>query len=67
VGSVDSHTFHIVAFVGFGQAGLLILCEGNTVVEEQVVLTIAQAPERLLNILSPGYLALLAVFSWIRR
>ncbi len=42
VGSVDSHTF-FVAFVGFGKAGSFVLCEGNAVVEEQVV-TIAQAP-----------------------
>jgi hypothetical protein len=63
VGSVDRHTF-LVAFVGFGQAGPFILCEGNAVVEEQVV-AIMQSPERLLNVLSPGYLALSAVFSWI--
>ncbi len=61
--SVDSHTF-LVAFVGFGQAGPFVLCEGDAVVEEQVV-AIAQVPERLLNVLSPGYLALPAVFSWI--
>ncbi len=64
VGSVDCHTF-LVVVVGFGQAGLFVLCEGNAVVEEQVV-AIAQSPERLLNVLSPGYLALPAVFSWIR-
>ncbi len=64
VSSVDCHTF-LVAVVGFGQAGLFVLCEGNAVVEEQVV-AIAQLPERLLNVLSPGYLALPAVFSWIR-
>ena len=64
VGSIDSHTF-LVAFVGFGQAGPLVLCAGNAVVKEQVV-TIAQASERLLNVLSSDYLALPAVFSWIR-
>jgi hypothetical protein len=64
VGSVDCHTF-LVAVVGFGQAGLFVLCKGNAVVEEQVV-AIAQLPERLLNVLSPGYLALPAVFSWIK-
>ncbi len=64
VGSVDCHTF-LVAVVGFSQAGPFVLCEGNTVVEEQVV-AIAQLPECLLNVLSPGYLALPAVFSWIR-
>ncbi len=63
-GSVDYHTF-LVAVVGFGQAGPFVLCEGNAVVKEQVV-AIAQLPERLLNVLSPGYLALPAVFSWIR-
>ncbi len=31
VGSVDSHTF-LVGFVGFGQAGLFVLCEGDAVV-----------------------------------
>ena len=36
VGIVDSHTY-LVAVVGFGQAGPFILCEGNAVVEEQVV------------------------------
>ena len=30
MGSVDSHTF-LVVFVGFGQAGLFILCEGDAV------------------------------------
>ena len=30
VGSVDGHTF-LVVFVGFGQAGLFILCEGDAV------------------------------------
>ncbi len=64
VGSVDCHTV-LVAVVGFGQAGPFVLCEGNAVVEEQVV-AIAQLPERLLNVLSPGYLALPALFSWIR-
>ncbi len=61
VGSVDSHTF-LVAVVGFGQAGPFVLCEGNAVIKEQVEV-IAQLPERLLNVLSPGYLALPAVFS----
>ncbi len=55
----------LVSVIGFGQAGPFVLCEGNAVVEEQVV-AIAQSPERLLNVLSPGYLALPAVFSWIR-
>ncbi len=64
VGSVDCHTF-LVAVVGFGQAGLFVLCKGNAVVEEQIV-AIAQSPEHLLNVLSPGYLALPVVFSWIR-
>ncbi len=32
VGSVDSHTF-LVAFVGFGQAGPFVLCEGNAFVK----------------------------------
>ena len=41
VGIIDSHTF-LVAVIGFGQAGLLVLCEGNAVVEEQVI-AIAQA------------------------
>ncbi len=36
VGIVDSHTF-LVAAVGFGQVGLFVLCEGNAVVEEQVI------------------------------
>ncbi len=31
VGSVDSHTF-FVGFVGFGQAGSFVLCEGDAVV-----------------------------------
>jgi hypothetical protein len=31
VGSVDSHMF-LVGFVGFGQAGLFVLCEGDAVV-----------------------------------
>jgi hypothetical protein len=65
VGSVDCHMF-LVAVVGFGPAGpFVVLCEGNAVVEEQVV-AIAQSPESLLNVLSPGYLALPVVFSWIR-
>jgi hypothetical protein len=64
VGSVDCHTF-LVAVIGFGQAGPFVLCKGNAVVEEQVG-AIAQSPERLLNVLLPGYLALSAVFSWIR-
>jgi hypothetical protein len=64
VGSIDSQTF-LVAFVGFGQAGPFVLCEGGAVVKEQVV-AIAQAPEHLLNALSPGYLALPTEFSWIR-
>ena len=64
VDSVDSHTF-LVAFVGFGQAGPFVLCKGDAIFEEQVV-AIAQAPEHLLNVVSPGYLALSAVFSWIQ-
>ncbi len=64
VGSVDCHTF-LFAVVGFGQAGPFVLCKGNAVVEEQVV-AIAQSPERLPNVLLPDYLALPAVFSWIR-
>jgi hypothetical protein len=64
VGSVDCHTF-LVAVVGFGQAGSFVLCKSNAVVEEQVV-AIAQSLERLLNVLLPGYLALPAVFLWIR-
>ncbi len=64
VGSVDCHTF-LVAVIGFGQAGLFVLCEGNAVVKEQVV-AIPQSPEHLLNVLLPGYLALPAVFSRIR-
>ena len=62
VGSVDSHTF-FVGFVGFGQAGSFVLCEGDAVIEEQVV-AIAQALECSLNVLAPGYFALPAV--WIR-
>jgi hypothetical protein len=31
VGSVDSHTL-LVGFVGFGQAGSFVLCEGDAVV-----------------------------------
>ncbi len=64
VGSVDCQTFLIVGVV-FGQAGPFILCEGNAVVKEQVI-TIAQLPERLLNVLLPGNFALPAVFPWIR-
>jgi hypothetical protein len=64
VGSVDCHTF-LVAVVGYGQSGWFVLCEGNAVVKEQVD-AIAQLPECLLNVLSPGYLALPAVFLWIR-
>ena len=41
VGIVDCYTFP-VAVVSFGQAGPFVLCEGNAVVEEQVV-TIAEA------------------------
>jgi hypothetical protein len=52
VGSVDCQTFLFVGVV-FGQAGLFVLCEGNSVVKEQVV-TIPQLPERLLNVLLPG-------------
>ncbi len=36
VGIIDYLTFP-VAVVSFGQAGLFVLCEGNAVVEEQVV------------------------------
>jgi hypothetical protein len=64
VGSVDCHTF-LVAVAGFGQAGPFVLCAGIAVVEEQVV-AIAQLPKRLLNALLLGYLALPAVFLWIR-
>ncbi len=64
VDSVDCHTF-LVAVVGFGQAGPFVLCKGKAVVEEQIV-AIAQSPERLINVLLLGYLALPAVFSWIR-
>ncbi len=64
VSNVDCHTF-LVAVIGFGQAGPFVLCEGNAGIEEQVV-AIVQLPERLLNVLSLGYLALPAVFSWIR-
>ncbi len=38
---IDCQTF-LVAVVGFGQAGPFVLCEGNAVIEEQVV-TFAQA------------------------
>jgi len=64
VGSADCHAF-LVAVVGFGQAGPFVLCKGNAVVEEQVV-TIAQLPERLLNVLLVGNFASPAVFPWIR-
>ena len=33
----------LAVFVGFGQAGPFVLCEGNADIEEQVV-AIAQAP-----------------------
>jgi hypothetical protein len=58
---IDSHTF-LVAVVGFGQAGPFVLCQDNAFIKEQVV-AIAQAPWCLLNVLSPGYLALPTVFS----
>ncbi len=64
VGSVDCHAF-LVAVISFGQAGPFVLCKGNAVIKEQVV-AIAQSPEHLLNVLLLGYLALPAVFSWIR-
>ena len=64
MGIIDSHTF-LVAVVVFGQADPFVLCKGNAVFKEQVV-AVSQAPERLLNVLSPGYLALPSVFSWIR-
>jgi hypothetical protein len=64
VGSVDCQTFLIVGVI-FGQAGPFVLCEGNAVVEEQVV-TIAQLPKHLLNVLLPGNFALPAVFPSIR-
>ncbi len=54
-----------IAGVVFGQAGPFVLCEGNAVVKEQVV-TIAQLPEHLINVLLPGGFLLPAVFSWIR-
>ena len=38
VGIIDSQTF-LVAVVGFGQAGPFVLCKGNAVVEEQVLLS----------------------------
>ena len=50
VGRVDS-----VAFVGFGQAGPIVLCKGNSVIKEEVV-AIAQAPESLLNVFILCYL-----------
>ncbi len=65
VGSVNCQTFLIVGVV-FGQAGPFVLCEGNAVLDEEQVVTIAQLPERLLNVLSPGDFALPAVFPWIR-
>ena len=49
---------------GFGQASPFVLREGNAVVKEQVI-AFAQAPSCLINVLSPGYLALPVVFSWI--
>ncbi len=55
----------LIVGVVFGQAGPFVLCEGNAVVKEQVV-TIAQLPECLLNVLLPGNLALPAVLPWIR-
>jgi hypothetical protein len=64
VGCVDCCSL-FVAGVVFGQAGPFILCKGNAVVKEQVV-TFAQSPERLLNVLLPGIFLLPAVFSWIR-
>ncbi len=64
VGCVDCRTF-FVAGVIFGQAGPFVLCKGNAVVKEQVV-TFAQLPECLLNVVSPGDFLLPAVFSWIR-
>jgi hypothetical protein len=64
VWAIDCQTFLIVGVV-FGQAGPFILCKGNAVVEKQVI-TIAQSPERLLNVLLPGNFALPAVFPWIR-
>jgi hypothetical protein len=65
VGSVNCQTYLIVGVV-FGQADPFVLCEGNAVVKEQVI-TIAQLPERLLNVLLPGNFALPAVFPWIRE
>ena len=41
MGIVDSNMF-LVAVVGFGQAGPFVLCEGNAVIEKQVI-TISQA------------------------
>jgi hypothetical protein len=64
VGSIDCRTF-LIAGVVFGQAGPFILCKGNAVVEEQVV-TIAQLPEHLLNVLLLGDFSLPVVFPWIR-
>ncbi len=64
VGSVDCQMF-LIAGVIFGQAGLFVLCEGNAVVEEQVI-TIMQLPERLLNVLSLVNFSLPVVFPWIR-
>jgi hypothetical protein len=60
VGGVGGRTF-LVAGVFFGQAGPFILCEGNAVVKEQVI-TIAQSPERLLDVSPPGNFSLSAVF-----
>jgi hypothetical protein len=64
VGCVNCRTF-FVASVAFGGAGPFVLCKGNAVVEEKV-LTTAQLPECLLNVLSLGNFLLPAVFSWIR-
>jgi hypothetical protein len=55
----------LIAGVIFGQAGSFVLCEGNAVVEEQVI-TIAQSPERLLNVFLPGDFSLPVAFPWIR-
>ncbi len=64
VGCVNCRKFFVAGAV-FGQDGPFVLCEGNAVVEEQVV-TIAQLPEHLLNVLLPGNFLLPGVFSWIR-
>jgi hypothetical protein len=60
---IAAHFLLLVSF--FGQAGPFVLCKGNAVVEVQVI-TFAQSPERLLNVLLPGDFLLPAVFSWIR-